>query len=288
MNKRDTTTPDPGRDTRGIVHPRTGFEHFRLQRYEPGEPLAPYVDRLWCVSWQLGPDEVFDQPIFAHPAVNVVLEPERANVYGPPTRLSRQRLTGQGWGVAAMFRPGGARPFVGSARHWVDRIEPIAEQWIDGAAVVEDVRSAAGPPEVAELARVVRLRSFLTGLAPAEVPADTALVSAAASLIADDRTLCRVEDLAARAGVGTRSLQRLFAEHVGMSPKQVIRRYRLLEAAESVATGADVSWAQLATDLGYSDQAHLTREFTAAFGVSPARYAGGFLDRAVSRIDRQK
>ena len=33
------------------------------------------------------------------------------------------------------------------------------------------------------------------------------------------------------------------------------------------------SWAALARDLGYADQAHLTRDFTATIGVPPSRYA---------------
>jgi AraC-like DNA-binding protein len=34
-----------------------------------------------------------------------------------------------------------------------------------------------------------------------------------------------------------------------------------------------VDWAALASDLGYADQAHLTRDFTVTIGVPPARYA---------------
>ena len=36
--------------------------------------------------------------------------------------------------------------------------------------------------------------------------------------------------------------------------------------------GGDVDWAALAAGLGYADQAHLTRDFTATIGVPPARY----------------
>jgi AraC-like DNA-binding protein len=53
----------------------------------------------------------------------------------------------------------------------------------------------------------------------------------------------------------------------------VIRRYRLQEAIEQAAAGGPLDWATLAADLGYSDQAHLVREFTAVTGVSPAAYA---------------
>ncbi|MET3804352.1 AraC-like DNA-binding protein [Nakamurella sp. UYEF19] len=261
-------------DTRGIVHPQVGLEHFRLQRYEPGERLIPYVDRLWCVSWNLEPGNEFEQPIFAHPAVNVVIEPQRAAVYGPPTRLATQRQSGVGWAVGVMFRPGGARPFLGTAAEWTDRVEPIADRWAGGASVVAEVRAVPGPAPLAEPDRVARVQEFLTALAPSAVPPDTASATAAAATIAADRQIRRVEDLAIRTGIEMRSLQRLFAGHIGLSPKKVIRRYRLLEAAEAVSTGSSVSWAQVAVDLGFSDQAHLTREFTRAFGVSPARYAG--------------
>jgi hypothetical protein len=37
------------------------------------------------------------------------------------------------------------------------------------------------------------------------------------------------------------------------------------------------SWAALAHDLGYADQAHLTRDFTATIGVPPSRYAAALL-----------
>jgi len=49
-----------------------------------------------------------------------------------------------------------------------------------------------------------------------------------------------------------------------------MRRARLHEAALRADAGAVVDWAALAADLGYADQAHLTREFTATLGVPPS------------------
>jgi AraC-like DNA-binding protein len=70
-----------------------------------------------------------------------------------------------------------------------------------------------------------------------------------------------------------RRLQRLFTDHVGVGPKWVIRRYRLHEAAARAADGTGLDLVRLAADLGYSDQAHLTRDFTSIVGLPPARYA---------------
>ncbi len=45
------------------------------------------------------------------------------------------------------------------------------------------------------------------------------------------------EELAARFDIGVRNLQRLFGRYVGVSPKWVIRRFRLQEAAEQMEEG---------------------------------------------------
>jgi AraC-like DNA-binding protein len=91
--------------------------------------------------------------------------------------------------------------------------------------------------------------------------------------VAGDRSIVKVEDLIVRYGMNKRMLQRLFAKYVGVSPKWVIQRYRLHEAAEQLAVGSSISQSALAIDLGYSDQAHFVRDFKAVVGMSPAAYA---------------
>ena len=98
-------------------------------------------------------------------------------------------------------------------------------------------------------------------------------VAALVSNITDDPGMRRVDQLSASSGMTPRTLQRLFADYVGVSPKWVMRRARLHEAAERADSGEPVDWAELAADLGYADQAHLTRDFTVTIGVPPTRYA---------------
>lgn len=88
-----------------------------------------------------------------------------------------------------------------------------------------------------------------------------------------DRRVRSAADLASATGCSVRTLQRLYASHVGVSPTWVIRRFRIIDAAERVQAREPVSWAALAAELGYSDQAHLTRDFTATLGTTPAAYA---------------
>jgi transcriptional regulator GlxA family with amidase domain len=88
-----------------------------------------------------------------------------------------------------------------------------------------------------------------------------------------DRELRRAEDLARLAGVSVRTLHRSFERYVGVGPKWILRRSRVQEAAERVASGAPVVWADLALELGYHDQAHLIHDFKAQIGFTPAVYA---------------
>ena len=73
-------------------------------------------------------------------------------------------------------------------------------------------------------------------------------------------------------GMSLRSLQRLFTEYVGVGPKWVIQRFRILDAVAAAHAGAVTDWAALARELGFSDQAHLTRVFTQVVGTPPASY----------------
>jgi AraC-like DNA-binding protein len=90
-----------------------------------------------------------------------------------------------------------------------------------------------------------------------------------------------VQELARRSGMNQRSLQRLFQEYVGASPKWVIRRYRLHELVERLKAGDVVDGVQAALDLGYFDQAHLINDFRSIVGYSPTRY-GRLLRQAVA------
>jgi transcriptional regulator GlxA family with amidase domain len=79
-----------------------------------------------------------------------------------------------------------------------------------------------------------------------------------------------VSDLAAEFALSPRTLQRLFADHVGTSPKQVLQRFRRQQTADLLTYENDVSLARIAAEMGYFDQAHLARDFRTTLGRSPS------------------
>ena len=178
----------------------------------------------------------------------------------------------RGRAVGTRFRAGGLRPLLGRPVSTIAdrRLPASALPGLDGDELTRAVHA-----EVELDAGAAALDAALVALLPAEVPPSVALADRAVALLAEDRSLTRVADLAARLDLSVRSVQRLFADGVGVGPAWVVRRFRLQDAAAHATAGGDVDWAGLARDLGYYDQAHLVREFTAAIGTPPARYAAG-------------
>ncbi|MBA0126015.1 AraC family transcriptional regulator [Haloechinothrix sp. YIM 98757] len=245
------------RDTRGILYPATGLRRFSLTRHEPSPAAARFVDRYWEVVWDLPPGERHEQHVLVHPVANVVLGDGPAAVHGVRTRLFTRVLEGRGRALGIMFRPAGFRAFLRAPMvSLTDRVVPAADVF------------RAELPEPTPEAVDAWLRDLVPGdTQPCE---DTVRL---AERVAGDWSIRRVDEVAGLAGTTVRTLQRRFVDHVGIGPKWLIRRYRLYDAAEMAARGTHVHWARLASDLGYSDQAHLVRDFTASVGTSPAAYA---------------
>ena len=100
--------------------------------------------------------------------------------------------------------------------------------------------------------------------------------------MADDRGLVRVDQVAALAGMSVRSLQRLFATYVGVSPKAVLARYRLQDAAAAIDAGRGRRPGRASPPRsGWFDQAHFSRDFRAVVGMTPVG-----LPAAARQLDR--
>jgi AraC-like DNA-binding protein len=269
----------PRRDTRGIVDPDELLARVRFRRHEPAPELRPYLEHYWFIDWELS--EPYASHVVPHPSVNVVFQRYEGDgqeitfgeVAGIGLGLFTKKLTGVGRVCGVQFRPGGFRPFAPArpVSEWTGRRVPLAEVFTDADDASVDAVLA---PE-ADHARVAALDAFLLGHGPAPDPQATQAM-ALVDLARGDRTIRRVTELARAGGLSSRSLQRLFSHHVGVGPKWVILRYRIheaLERAEAAGTQEPLDWAGLATELGYSDQAHLVRDFTATVGVPPTAYA---------------
>ena len=253
---------------RGVLHQKAAGSQFSLTRRDPSAAMTPFVDFYWIVRWDLRGRPPHDQTILPHPNVNLTFEQTGAVIYGVDRGLFVRRIEGQGVTLGVRFRAGGFRPFWdGPVAQLNDRTVPAARLF--GPAAEETRQAILGATD--DTAMVALAEKLLCSARPARDQAAEQVAGMVARITADT-SLRRVGDLAAALGLPVRRLQRLFTDYVGVSPKWVMRRARLQEAAVRAEHGGHVDWAVLAADLGYADQAHLTRDFTATIGVPPARY----------------
>ncbi|WP_123041845.1 helix-turn-helix domain-containing protein [Cohnella candidum] len=259
--------------TKGILNAEAGKRKFRLERYEPSEDLTFAIELIWTVVWDLRGEEPYDQTILSYPSVNLTFEADAdgifAGVYGVPENTYTRHLRDEGWTLGVKFRPGGFYPF------WRKPVSDLTGQRMDlksmfgdeGAALAEQVL-ADRPDTAKQIERVEQfLRERLT-----ERDEEVGRIGRMVEAVIADRSIVKVEDMAERFGLQVRSLQRLFNRYVGVSPKWVIQRYRLQEAADLMERGETPDWPALAQELGYYDQAHFIKDFKSVIGKAPESY----------------
>lgn len=83
----------------------------------------------------------------------------------------------------------------------------------------------------------------------------------------------RVTTLAEEIGWSRKHLVQRFRSEIGLGPKSLARIMRFHWACRLAQTGTSESWAMIAAQSGYSDQAHLTRDFGTLAGESPTAWA---------------
>ncbi|MGY1900245.1 AraC family transcriptional regulator [Nocardia gipuzkoensis] len=267
-----TRNPLAPTDTKGILHPDEQAKHRSLVRLPPGRAVDRYVEWYWAVRWDLRGRPPYRAEVLSYPSVNVTFERSGARtggfVNGVTTTKFIRELSGLGETFGIRFRAGGFGAFtgldVGSLR---DRVVPIADVLPDAAGLTERVLDA---PTVEHRRGVVE--EYLTKR-PAAADPTYRLVLRIVEAMATDQELTRVDQIAERFDVPARTLQRMFRRYVGAGPKWVLRRYRLQDGADLLAKGRIEDLAALAAELGYFDQAHFSREFTAEVGMAPLEYA---------------
>ena len=208
------------------------------------------------------------QKTLPYPCVHLVFDVGRTAIFGVMRGAFEYRLEGAGRVLGVRFRAGGFRGILGGAvATLTDRTIPLSDVYeLNCDATEASVLGAEGDAGMMRAAEAM----LRTRVPPADET--VGLVGGIIDRISADRTINRVDELATQVNMGERALQRLFGEYVGVSPKWVIRRFRLHDAASRLAKAEDVNLTHLAQELGYSDQAHFTRDFKAIVGRSPSDY----------------
>jgi len=179
-------------------------------------------------------------------------------VYVEPSRLAEavRVLRGRAWPLPFVREPVAVNPRLAHAIDTAFRapLEPLA---VDGVmldvaeGLMAGEQGGAGPlaSRHVDVAAVERARQFLD---------------------AEKTRVVRSAELEAMTGLTRYDLARQFRLVLGTSPYRYLMMRRLEFARERIH--AERPLVEIACDAGFADQAHFTRTFKAAFGLTPARY----------------
>ena len=156
----------------------------------------------------------------------------------------------------------------------------------DGAAIVTDAAlvervealvTQLSHPEVS-LECAVTMRGVLGKLIESAEPVGSALPRQGTPLVAARDYLrahfgepVTIAELAGMMGLAESHLIRAFHREFGLPPHAYQMRLRLAAACELLASGLSVS--TVAFECGFADQSHLSRNFKAVYGLTPAAWA---------------
>ncbi|RUO29757.1 hypothetical protein CWE12_07230 [Aliidiomarina sedimenti] len=244
----------------------------------PAAPLRPYISHYWfsrnnrAPTYTVLPDGAVDLVVVAGYSGR-----QRADMYGT-SRCRIQLVLELGVDyLGVRFRPGQSRHFLDAKAAELTNLAVPAH-----GQLVSDILAASecidGDYIFAQLDRI--LSKHLARCSPQQSKLDS-LIHQLSSCQGNfgQATSCKEEHagsfhsvarLAATYGKSRRQFERDFVEIVGLSPKhfsQVIR----VQRATRLLTHSQLSLADIAFDLGYTDQSHFTHEFVGFHGLPPSR-----------------
>lgn len=189
--------------------------------------------------------------------------------------------------VGVTSAPGKDLGFVGQIETFTIRFQPTGLARLFGLPMTElvDQGLALGDVLKRQTARLevdlAKALTFEARVAVAQAWIAAALADARpydemdhiARLLAKSGGRIAIARLADRAGLSARQLQRRFLRDVGVTPKFYGRLTRFDAALAARNRQPDQTWARIAAEAGYADEAHLSREARALCGMTPQTFA---------------
>jgi AraC-like DNA-binding protein len=252
----------------------------------PLVPLRPFIECFWFLQTKVVPPAQLEEIIFADARADIVFS------FGSPylrrnagqqdhtqmmsvSNLDAQRRypvhisqQGQLHLIGVRFRPGGLAAFI--------RL-PTGE--LDGLTLgLRDVFGQRGDDLEYQLFEAAGQRHMQLNLLNEffmqnlEVRSAHALVTHVAAAIAERHGRAAIRDLSREYGYSIRTLDRLFHQVMGLSPKFYVRIARFRHTLNCLVHRPEIEWADIVSTYGYYDQPHFIKEFVEFTGIRPEAY----------------
>jgi AraC-like DNA-binding protein len=209
---------------------------------------------------------------FSHAPGQLVAGRDRARLPGQPVFGLHERAVlvepQPAHGITVVLTPPGAHALFGIALRDLAGTITGAADLLGSRAQLLAGQLAETPGWPARFALLDQALAAWLARGPAPAPA----VIRAWRRLHDSGGQLRITRLAAEVGTSRRYLEKQFGVQVGLTPKAVARIIRFQAAARLIVTAPDRDLARLACAAGYSDHAHLDREFRDMSGCTPTQF----------------
>jgi AraC-like DNA-binding protein len=255
------------------------------QEQLPLPPLRPYVERYFRIEFDLPPGQVITQPVspagtsqiaFNLGTANVMKnlisqefdQPYRGCLVGQFTRKHDYRLHGHFQTVVIHFTPTGFYSLFGVPAHYLSDQATELEALL-GSRSSQLLERLQNTPSFSGQAAV--LDEYLTNQLSRSRALRPEIVGALQKIRHRHGNLS-IKDLAEELNFTQRSLERHFAESVGVTPKMYARITRFFAVRQAIEQGHYRSWHDIIHRAGFYDQSHFIREFSLFTGRAPSEY----------------
>jgi len=255
----------------------------------PESDLSPWIARIWATDVELEAGQTIECGMFADTSVLRVLfggdwtaetvygvgrYSSSALFFGPQTKRMAITVSGSFSTLSIALKPGvvdalGGPP-VADTLNRILRFEDIYgdHHWWGNSEQIFEWLDPAGPHErwlkVAE--KLFRQLLELKGH-----PKPHPVIEAFDFATFSDPNL-NIGEFAEQNAIERRTLERVIKRAYGLTPKQVLRRARVLDVAANLLGVGDKTEAEELA-LRYYDQSHMIREFSKYFGMTPKQFA---------------
>jgi len=251
----------------GVLHHHQSAELYQLRRYFPDAALADLIEQFWLVDWDLRGKPTHIQQNLPDPNFHLLISNRTVTVLGPVSKSYSYKMQGKGQIIGVKFALGAL----------AERLKFRSADFIDQQMDVQQLFDIDCSQLLAELSLAHSDQHILAILHACFLPfavrpsGQCIRVRQLVGLIKQQSDITSVELLAERSAVSVQTIQRCFRQYLGITPKWLIRKYRLHQAL-LLLEQQSVQIADLVESLGYTDQSHLIRDFKQFLGLTPTTY----------------
>ncbi|HEX2995524.1 MAG TPA: AraC family transcriptional regulator [Anaerolineales bacterium] len=254
-------------EPRGRLDP-VGFErHVSFHTCQPPADLVPFIEHFWTIRWDKADTVYNSEEVMHRPYVDVFVSAQQAGIQGTFRGKRTYVAAGSGRIVGVRFRPGAFHAF------WNGNLSDLQDKIIDLQQVfpqmdsryIEHLLTLDDETAIHDLLKLIRAKH-------PQPDGNIELINEVITSIETDESLQTVAAVAKAFGRSERWLQQLFQNYLGIGLKWLLKRHRLLAAAQQIRGSEQPNWAAIAYDFGYSSQQHFITDFKKVLGKTPRQY----------------